>query len=87
MLAGTSGSACPPPSPLTTTFPTHKAHPAAAPPPPPPHTSPHTPHTPSPQAGLRSFFMVPIGTAQEVFGTLTVAHKDVDAFDEQWWVA
>jgi hypothetical protein len=31
--------------------------------------------------------MVPIGTAQEVFGTLTVAHKDVDAFDEQWWVA
>jgi hypothetical protein len=39
------------------------------------------------KAGLNSFFMVPIGTATEILGTLTVAHKAVDAFDEHWWEA
>lgn len=36
--------------------------------------------------GLRSFLAVPIGTANETLGLLTVAKQQAHAFDDEWWV-
>lgn len=36
-------------------------------------------------AGLKSFLSVPIGTEHEVFGALTIAKEDSDAFAVDWW--
>lgn len=35
--------------------------------------------------GLRSFLAVPIGTANETLGLLTVAKPQARAFDDEWW--
>jgi hypothetical protein len=35
-------------------------------------------------AGLKSFLAVPIGTAHETLGMLTIAKEGVDAFEDEW---